>query len=265
MPRQRVGDIEIYYEIHGNGPQTLAMIRGLGSNLTAWYEQVPEFSRHFRVLVFDNRGAGRTDKPDAPYSIPQMAADTEGLLAALEIERVALLGISMGGIIAQEFAIAHQQRLSCLVLGCTTCGGKDAVGAAAPVIEALVAAENANPEQRKLQIRSGFTEYAIANRREVIERHEKVRAQYLIPPFAYRRQLQAVMGFDASARLNSIRVPTLVLTGTDDILVPPANSRLIAGKISGAIVKELPGAHQFFTEYPREFNQAVIEFVKAQA
>jgi pimeloyl-ACP methyl ester carboxylesterase len=73
------------------------------------------------------------------------------------------------------------------------------------------------------------------------------------------------MGFDASARLNSIRVPTMVLTGTDDILVPPANSRLIAGRIPGAIVKELPGAHQFFTEYPREFNHAVIEFVKAHA
>ena len=73
------------------------------------------------------------------------------------------------------------------------------------------------------------------------------------------------MGFDASARLNSIRVPTLVLTGTDDILVPPANSQLIARKIPGAIVRELPGAHQFFTEYPREFNQAVIEFVRAHA
>src|SRR6516225_1417655 len=191
MPRQRVGDIEIYYEIHGDGPQTLAMIRGLGSNLTAWYEQVSEFSRHFRVLVFDNRGAGRTDKPDAPYSIAQMASDTAGLLTALKLERVALLGISMGGMIAQEFAIAHQHRLSCLGLGCTTCGGEDAVGAAAPVIEALVAAENANPEQRKLQVRSGFTENAIANRREIIERHEKVRAQYLIPPFSYQRQLRA--------------------------------------------------------------------------
>src|SRR5262249_50759464 len=160
----------------------------------------------------------------APYSIPQMAADTAGLLAALKMERVALLGISMGGMVAQEFAITQPERLSCLILGCTTCGGREAAGAAAPVIEALVPGANANPESRRLQIRSGFTENAIANRREVIERHEKVRAQYLIPPFAYRRQLQAVMGFDVSARLHSIRLPTLVLTGTDDILVPPANS-----------------------------------------
>ena len=241
------------------------MIRGLGSNLTAWYEQVPEFAKHFRVLVFDNRGAGRTDKPDAPYSIPQMAADTAGLLDALRIDRVALLGISMGGMIAQEFALAHQDRLSCLVLGCTHFGGKDAVSAAPPVIEALIASERANPEQRKLQTRSAFTEDAIANHREIIEKHEKVRAQYLIPPFAYQRQIQAVMGFDASARLGALRVPTLVLTGVDDILVPPANSRLIAERIPGAKLKELPGAHMFFTERPREFNAAVIDFVMEHA
>ena len=262
MPRQRVGDIEIYYEIHGQGPQTLVLIRGLGSNLTAWYEQVPEFAKHFRVVVFDNRGAGRTDKPDAPYTIAQMAQDTAGLLDALKIDRIALLGISMGGMIAQEFALAHQQRLSCLVLGCTHFGGKEAVGAAPPVIEALVAAEKANPEQRKLQIRSSFTEDAIANHREVIDKHEKVRMQYLIPPFAYQRQLQAVLGFDASARLATLHVPTLVLTGTDDILVPPENSKLIAQRIPNAVLKELPGAHLFFSEHPGPFNEAVIKFVQ---
>lgn len=263
MPRQRVGDIEIYYEIHGGGPRTLVMIRGLGSNLTAWYEQTPEFARRFRVLVFDNRGAGRTDKPDAPYSIAQMAQDTAGLMDALGIERAAMLGISMGGMIAQEFALAHQDRLSCLILGCTHFGGKEAISAPPPVIEALVAGERANPEQRKLQIRSSFTEDAIANRREIIERHEKVRAQFLIPPFAYQRQLQAVIGFDASARLGSVRVPTMVMTGRDDILVPPENSKLIASRIPGAILKELPGAHLFFTEHPRDFNRAVIDFVEA--
>jgi len=263
MPRQRVGDIEIYYEIHGDGPQTLVMIRGLGSNLTAWYEQTPEFACHFRVVVFDNRGAGRTDKPDAPYSIPQMAADTAALMDALKIARAALLGISMGGMIAQEFAIAHQDRLSCLILGCTAFGGKEAVSAAPDVIAALIAGEKANPEQRKVQMRSGFSDDTIANRREIIDKHEKVRAQYLIPAFAYQRQIQAVVTHDTSARLNSLRVPTMVLAGRDDILVPPANSKLIASRIPGAILKELPGGHLFFTEYPREFNDTVLEFVKA--
>lgn len=265
MPRQRVGDIEIYYEIHGDGPQTLMMIRGLGSNLTAWYEQLPEFAQHFRVIVFDNRGAGRTDKPDAPYSIRQMAADTAGLLDVLKVERAALLGISMGGMIAQEFALAYQDRLSSLTLGCTHFGGPGTVSAPPQVIEALVANQNANGEQRKVQLRSSFTDDAIANRRDMIDRYEKVRAQYLIPPFAYQRQLQAVMGFEAASRLDAIRVPTMVMTGRDDVLVPPENSTLIASRIPGAILKELPGAHLFFTEYPAEFNREVIAFVKEHA
>jgi len=78
MPKQRVGDIDIYYEVHGDGPQTLVMVRGLGSNLCSWYEQTPVLARHFRTVVFDNRGAGRTDKPDAPYSMRQMAAEMAG-------------------------------------------------------------------------------------------------------------------------------------------------------------------------------------------
>src|SRR5262245_23183263 len=141
MPRQRVGDIEIYYEVHGDGPRTLTMIRGLGSNLTAWYEQMPELARRFRVVVFDNRGAGRTDKPDAPYTIAQMADDTAGLVAALGIQRTALLGISMGGMIAQEFALKYPTLLSCLILGCTFFGGTDTVRPAPEVTEALIAGE----------------------------------------------------------------------------------------------------------------------------
>src|SRR5208283_3555615 len=122
MPKQRVGDIDIYYEVHGSGPQTLVMVRGLGSNLCAWYEQTPVFARHFRTVVFDNRGAGRTDKPDAAYSMRQMAADTAGLMDALAIDRAALPGISMGGMIAQEFALNYPERLSALILGCTNFG-----------------------------------------------------------------------------------------------------------------------------------------------
>lgn len=263
MPRQRIGDIEIYYEIHGDGPQTLIMIRGLGSNLTAWYEQVPEFARHFRVVVFDNRGAGRTDKPDAPYSLRQMADDTASLMDALGIRRAALLGISMGGMIAQEFALVHQAKLSCLILGCTTFGGAEAVRAAPEVMDALVAGESANAEQRRIRQRSAFTENAIENRREIVEKDERIRMQYLIPPFAYQRQIDAAMKYDVSKRLPEIHVPTMVMTGRDDILVPPENAKLIAARITGAKLVELPGGHLFFTEYPAEFNAAVIEFVKA--
>ncbi len=263
MPKQRVGDIDIYYEIHGDGPQTLVAIRGLGSNLCAWYEQTPELARHFRTVVFDNRGAGRTDKPDAPYTIAQMAADTAGLMDALAIRRAALLGISMGGMIAQEFALHYPERLSCLILGCTHFGGHDVVQADPAIVAAVVAGANATIEQQKLQLKAVFTDDTIERRPEVVKKHEETRAMYAIPTFALVHQVGAVGGFDASGRIASINLPTMVIGGRDDRLVPFANSKLIASRIPRAKLVELAGGHLFFVEYPAEFNRAVVDFVKA--
>jgi pimeloyl-ACP methyl ester carboxylesterase len=261
MPRQRVGDIEIYYEVHGGGPRTLVMIRGLGSNLLAWYAQIEEFARHYRCIVFDNRGAGRTDKPDAPYSIKQMADDTAGLMDALGITRAALLGISMGGMIAQEFALNHQQKLSCLILGCTHFGGADIVPTPPENLAAIVAGSNATPQQQKQVLQAVFCDETLARHPEVVEKDNRIRAQYAIPPFALARQVGAARTFDASARLGDIQVPTLVMTGRDDRLVMPQNAKLIADRIPGATLKQLPGGHLFMSEYPEQFNQAVIEFI----
>jgi pimeloyl-ACP methyl ester carboxylesterase len=192
-----------------------------------------------------------------------MADDTAGLMEAIGIRRAALLGISMGGMIAQEFALAHQERLSCLILACTNFGGSTVVAADPTIIAAVVAADAANAEQRKLQTQAAFCDETIERRPEVIEKHNRIRMQYLIPPFAFMRQIGAIQSFDISARLGGIRVPTLVLAGTGDRLVPPANSRLLSERIPGAALKELPGGHMFMIESPREFNAAVIEFVKA--
>src|SRR6185436_11672972 len=127
MPHVRAGDINVYYENHGSGRPILTLIRGLGADLCSWFAQVPELSKHFRTLVFDNRGSGRTSKPDTSYTTGQMASDVNNLLDALQIERTALLGISMGGMIAQEFAIHYPEKLSCLILGCTSFGGPQAI------------------------------------------------------------------------------------------------------------------------------------------
>lgn len=263
MPRQRVGDIEIYYEVHGAGPRTLVLIRGLGSNLLSWYEQLDEFSRHYKCVVFDNRGAGRTDKPDAPYSIKQMADDTAGLMDALGIGRAALLGISMGGMIAQEFALHHQEKLSCLILGCTHFGGAGVAQSPPEIVAAVMAGTNATPQQQKQQLQAVFCDDTIERRPEVVEKHNRIRAQYAIPPFTFARQIAAIGAFNASARLGKIHIPTMVITGRDDRLVAPKNSKLIADRIPGSMLKELPGGHLFMAEYPEQFNRAAIDFVDA--
>jgi pimeloyl-ACP methyl ester carboxylesterase len=251
----------MYYEVHGSGPQTLVMIRGLGSNLTAWYEQTPVFAKQFRTVVFDNRGAGRTDKPDAPYSIAQMAADTKGLMDALGIQRAALLGISMGGMIAQEFAINYPERLKCLMLGCTTFGGRESVPAAQEIVAAVTAGASASAEQQKLQLKAVLSDDTIERRPEVVAKHQRIREMYPIPPFAFMRQVQAITQHDTSGRLGTIKTPTLVMTGREDRLVPPANSKMIAARIRGARLFEMAGGHLFFTEHPEQFNSAVIDFV----
>jgi pimeloyl-ACP methyl ester carboxylesterase len=262
MPTQRVGDIGIYYEINGDGPQTLVMIHGLTLHSGVFREQTEEFARHFRTVTFDNRGAGRTDKPDEPYTMRQFAADTAGLMNVLQIQRAAVLGISMGGMIAQEFAIDYPERVACLVLACTHAGGRSAIQPPAEMGAAIAAGAAATPEQRQLQLKSGFSDETIARRPEIIEKVNAIRATHPMPPFALARRMQALLGHDTAERLKSIAIPTLVLTGSEDRLVPPGNARMIAERIPGAVLKELPGGHTFFMEHPELFNPLVIDFVK---
>ena len=262
MPHIKVKDIQIYYEIYGTGAQSLTLIRGLGADLSTWFPQIPELSRHFRTLVFDNRGAGRTDKPDAPYSMRQMAEDTNGLLEALDIRRTALLGISMGGMIAQEFAIHFADKLSSLILGCTTFGGSESVPPAQETLQAILAGADADEKTLQLQERAVFCDDTIAAHRDAIAAYAAARSRFPIPPDSLARQADAIRRHDTANRLAQIQTPTLIMTGTDDRLIPPENSRLIAARIPGATLKEMPGGHLFMVENPSMFNRAVIEFVK---
>jgi pimeloyl-ACP methyl ester carboxylesterase len=248
MPHIRAGDIDIYYEIHGSGAPVLTMIRGLGADVTAWFSQIPELSRHFQLIVFDNRGAGRTDKPDAPYSTAQMAEDTKGLLDALDIPRTSVLGLSMGGMIAQEFAIRYPDRLQRLVLGCTAFGGPDFI---APPREVF-----AERGERTL-----FSDETIANNRSIIEAYNDAKSRFPIPPFALQRQLEAILRHDTANRVGQITAPTLVITGSEDRLIPPENSRLLAARLPYSLLRELPGGHLFASEHPDLFNRAVIDFL----
>lgn len=119
MPTIQVNDIQMYYEAHGEG-EPLALIVGLGTDISEWDNIITGFTHRYQVIAFDNRGAGRTDKPDQPYSVELMAEDTAGLLQALGIERAHILGVSLGGRIALALTLWHPERVNKLILVSTS-------------------------------------------------------------------------------------------------------------------------------------------------
>jgi len=263
MATTKVNDIEMYYEVHGSG-EPLLLIMGLGANATAWEMQVPDFSREYRVIAFDNRGAGRTDKPREPYSIGGMADDAAGLLDALGIGWSHVYGMSMGGMIAQEMALRHPSRLRALVLGGTMAGGPNAVMAGPQLIQQWASTATL-PLEKAVEAGLQFLysdEFIVQNKERLVRR--ALELAYLMAPIdALERQFMAITQFNTYDRLHQIQAPTLVITGTDDKIVPAENSRILAERIPGARLVEIEGTgHGFLVEKAEEANRAVLRFVR---
>src|SRR5216684_8968361 len=147
MPEIRVGDVKLHYEVQGSG-DPLLMVMGLGSSSATWPpDLIAELARSFRVITYDNRGTGLSDKPDIPYSLEMFAADAIALIDSLKLDRIHLFGVSMGGMIAQEVALRYAPRLQTLTLGCTTFGGKNAVPPPAESIKLLTAPRDGASEE----------------------------------------------------------------------------------------------------------------------
>jgi pimeloyl-ACP methyl ester carboxylesterase len=250
---------ELYYEVHGRG-RPLVLIEGLGVATWTWELHVPELSRHFRTVVYDNRGVGRSAKPPGPYSIAQMADDLAALLDALQIEQAHILGTSMGGMIALEFAARHPQRVDRLVLVATTAGGATHVPMTAATLARFFAPAAPGREGVRERLRLAFTAAFLGT--AYAERMIDHRLADPQPPHAFQAQAAAGVSFDRTASLSSIRAPTLVMGGTDDVLVPRANARFLADHIPGSRLIEYEGlGHQFFIEAADRFNRDVISFL----
>jgi 3-oxoadipate enol-lactonase len=261
MPIAQVDDIRMYYEIHGDGPPLL-LIYGLAGRGRGFRDQIPALSAHFRTIVFDNRGVGETDQPDTPYSISGMADDAAGLLDALRIESAHVFGISMGGMIAQEFALRHPGRLRKLALGCTHSGVRHCTPSP-PWVTAIFKSLAGKPREQVVRecIPFNFSPRTQEHRKDLIEDFFPVMRDNLQTASAYVLQWNAVRGFDTHDRLSRIAAPTLVLTGADDALIPPANSRSLAERIPNARLMEFPDAgHLFFVECASEVNESLIQF-----
>ncbi len=264
VPYAKVGDLNMYYEVYGEG-FPLVMIMGLGAN-TNWWDPflIEEFSKHFKVVIFDNRGAGRTDKPEVEYTIKMLADDTVGLMDHLGIKRAHILGVSMGGMIAQELALNYPERVEKLVLCVTSPGGGVAVP---PKPEAMTVftmdrSKMTDDEIARETIKVLYPEEYIREHPEVIEASIERVSKYPIPPGAFMRQVNAIMNFNAYDRLESINKPTLVVSGGKDILVPPENGKLIAEKIPNAklVIFEDSG-HGLITQERERFARLVIDFL----
>jgi len=263
MPTVKANYINIYYEIHGQG-EPLLMIQGLSNYSGHWTTLLPPFAKEYRVIIFDNRGTGRTDKPETPYTMEMMAADTSGLLEAIGIDRANVLGVSMGGMIAQEFSLDYPNKVINLILGCTSCGREHGIPPSPESIAFL-----ANPERAKLSIEQRaretapwlWTEAFIKKQPEAVDRYVAITTKYPTPLHGLAGQMQAVAGGDTYERLPQIKAPTLVIAGDSDRLIPFENSKIIASRIPGAELVIVKNAGHAFTESP-EATTAILDFLK---
>lgn len=250
----------IYWTESGSG-RPLLLIMGLGYSHEMWSRVTPLLSEHFRTILFDNRGVGLSDIPEGPYSIPEMAGDAAAVLDAAGVQRADVFGISMGGMIAQEFALAYPERVGKLVLGCTASGGPKAIRAEAEVNAVLMNRANMQKEEA---IQAGLPYiYDPGTSRERIEEDLVIRRRVYPEPRAYTAQLQGILAWSSFDRLGAIQAPTLVIHGANDRLVPPGNGRLIAETIPNAKFVLLPNAsHIFTTDQTERAMREILAFLK---
>ncbi|MGN6256287.1 MAG: alpha/beta fold hydrolase [Solirubrobacterales bacterium] len=252
MPIVATPNAELHYERAGSG-EPLLLIQGMSGTHVSWGEPFLEPLReHFDVVAFDNRGIGYSAPVDGPFTIAEMAEDTSALLGELAVGSAHVVGISMGGMIAQELALAQPELLRSLTLGCTYCGGPGSQ---------LMPEENA----RKLMegMASGDREKAIRASYEVNlspafradeSRYAAFHEMATTVPAAKQTielQVQAIFGHDTSGRLGEVAAPTLVIHGTEDGVLPYANGERIASLLPDAKLKTLEGVgHMFWWERP---------------
>jgi len=261
----KVRDINIYYEIHGKG-EPLVLIYGYAGDSGLWFRQIPVLSKKYQVIAFDNRGVGRSDKPDTPYTMAMMAADVAGLLEVMGVDAAHVFGISLGGMIAQHFALDYPQRVASLILGCTNCGGVHSIQPEPESLAALFAFERLKKMSREEVVRQAmpfcYSQKFIEEHPDIVDKRVAKQLEYPTPRHGAARQAEAVMGHDTYELLPRMRLPTLVIGGDNDRLIPVENSRILASRIPKAELVIIKGAgHEFFIEDAEEVNKIVLGFL----
>ncbi len=255
-----------YNEVSPANPKgTILLLTGLGSKRLAWYKQLDEFGRTYRTIALDNRDVGDSDQTPAPYSIRDQANDAATVLRILGVERANIVGISMGGFISLELTLQYPELVNKLVLVSTSGGGLTNVPASPRLWPAFLRRENleVGALARKTYNRIMGPGYG-ANHPEVLDEIAQIARYRPMSAEAYRRQLRACLRHNAATRLDLIRVPTLIIHGDKDPLVPVANGRRLARKIAGAKLLLYPNTgHIPIIEQAARFNRDVLAFLDA--
>jgi len=255
-----VNGITLAYREIGSG-YPLLLINGFASPMDTWNPPVLSLlARHFRVIVFDNRGTGYSSASGEPFSIPLFAADTVALMDTLAIGRAHVLGLSMGASIAQELVLAHTGRVDRLVLVAGTCGGREGVGMS-PEVWARLSDKSGEPVDLADRM------FLILFTKQWLAAHDPWQYCPVVHEVTTEetaaRQAEAFFSWEGSYnRLPSVRTPALVVTGTEDAVIPPENSGLLAKRIPGARLIRFPDAgHGLQYQCPEEFPRAILEFL----
>jgi len=261
MPLARINGINISYQVEGEG-EPLVMIMGFTASRIGWMPQLRFFRKYYRVITFDNRGVGKSDKPLGPYSTRMMADDTIKLMDLLGIEKAHIMGLSMGGMIAQELAINYPQRVMKLVLASTYARQDETSG---DTLEQAKFLQLSPGKKVGAMVGLAFNKPLYRFTFSLLARVQ-TRFTGASGGVGIAGQSEACLKHDTLERLSSITAPTLVIVGTGDRIIKPVSSEVIAGKIPNAkLVRVEGGSHYFSFEMKNVFNREVLNFLKSDA
>lgn len=268
MPTIKANNIELSYELQGSGPP-LVLISGVGYGAWFWHKVVPGLAQNYQVITFDNRGAGGSDRPAGPYTVPMLAADTAGLLDALGFKDTYVLGHSLGGFIAQELIATRPELVGKLILASTNYGGQQVIPITPQAMEVLTNRQGDPLELVKRGISIACAPGFMDKHFRIIQELVNYRFTNPVPPAQYQAQVAAGAGMatltedQVNQRMAAIQVPTLILFGEFDMVVPPGNADLMAAKIADAQVEIIPATgHIFPIEDPEATITAIHKFLE---
>lgn len=255
--------LKIYYEIHGDG-KPLVLIEGLAQKICMWKYQIEGLKDYFKVVVFDLRGGGKSDKPKTGYSVDNFADDTIKLIRGLNLKKPHILGVSLGGFIAQKVAIKYGDEIDKLVLVNTAYGGPNYIPPSIDVLKRMVTGGDAITLSEKAfnSLSLGFTKKFLKENKKIVKEIVKCLVRDPQPSYAYQGQSLAGANFNAENEVHKIENETLIIVGDEDRVVPKENGFRLKDKIKNSKIEVIKEAgHLCFIEKPQDFNEVVKNFL----